>query len=72
MMFGKRSRRRAITPAVSSTERVVWVMKATRSGLSISSRSTSSIVSTRTIESGASPVVPSTSSWPSWPIMMIV
>ena len=34
--------------------------------------STSSAVSTRTMLSGASPVVPSTSSWPSWPIITIV
>ena len=58
--------------AVSSTESVVWVMKATRSGSGTSSESTSSAVCTRTMLSGASPVVPSTSSWPSWPIITIV
>ncbi len=59
-------------PAVSSTESVVWVMKATLSGSGTSTEATSSAVSTRMIESGASPVVPSTSSWPSWPMRMIV
>ena len=57
---------------VSSTESVVWVMKATFSGSSTSSESTSASVCTRTMLSGASPVVPSTSSWPSWPMRMIV
>ncbi len=56
---------------VSSTESVVWVMKATRSGSLTSSASTSAIVSTNVIASGASPVVPSTSSWPAWPMRMI-
>ncbi len=40
-IFGKRSRRRAMISAVSSTESVVWVMNATRSGSSTSSASTS-------------------------------
>ena len=35
-------------------------------------RATSSADSTRTIESGASPIVPTTSSWPAWPIRMTV
>ena len=35
-------------------------------------RPTSSAVCTRMMLSGASPVVPSTSSWPSWPMRMIV
>ena len=69
---GNLARRAAITSAVSSTESVVWVMKATLSGSGTSSASTSATVSIRTIESGASPVVPSTSSWPSWPIITIV
>ena len=42
-MSGKRSRRRAMIPSVSSTESVVWVMKATCSGSSSSSASTSAI-----------------------------
>ena len=71
-MPGNLARRAAITSAVSSTESVVWVMKATFSGSGTSSVPTSSAVSIRTMLSGASPVVPSTSSWPSWPIMMIV
>ena len=58
--------------AVSSTESVVWVMKATWSGSGSSSASTSATVSTRMMFSGASPVVPSTSSWPWWPMRMIV
>ena len=57
---------------VSSTERVVCEMYATRSGSSTSSRSTSSSFSIRTMCSGASPIVPSTSSCPAWPIRMIV
>ena len=43
-----------------------------RSGSSTSSASTSSSVSTSTKWSGASPIVPSTSSWPSWPTSTIV
>ncbi len=69
---GNLARRAAITSAVSSTESVVWVMKATLSGSGTSSASTSATVSISTIDSGASPVVPSTSSWPSWPIITIV
>ena len=41
-------------------------------GSSTSSVSTSASVSTSTMWSGASPIVPSTSSWPAWPISTIV
>src|SRR5712675_367547 len=51
---GNLARRAAITSAVSSTESVVWVMKATFSRSGTSSASTSAPVSIRTIESGAS------------------
>ena len=69
---GNLERRAAMIAAVSSTESVVWVMNATRSGSGTSRVSTSSTVWTRTMFSGASPVVPSTSSWPSWPMRTIV
>ena len=71
-MFGNFSRSRRMMPIVSSTDSVVCVMKATLSGSSTSRRSTSSSVCTSTMCSGASPVVPSTSSWPSWPTSTIV
>jgi hypothetical protein len=61
-MFGNRSRSLRMMVMVSSTESVVCVMKATLSGSSTSSRSASSSVWTSTMCSGASPVVPSTSS----------
>ncbi len=70
-MWGKRRRRTSITSFVSSTESVVWVMY--ESGPSGSSTvSASAGDSTRTIDSGASPIVPSTSSCPAWPIRTIV
>ena len=50
--------------AVSSTERVVCVTYATRSGSGSSTARACSIVSTSTIASGASAIVPTTSSWP--------
>ena len=71
-MAGKRSRSAAMISTVSSTESVVWVMKATRSGSGMSSSAISSTVPIRRIASGASPIVPTTSSWPSWPISTIV
>jgi hypothetical protein len=69
---GKRRRSTAMIAVVSSTERVVWVMYATRSGSANCTRSASSTVWISTIASGASPVVPTTSSCPSWPISAIV
>ena len=71
-MLGKRSRSRAMIARVSSTDSVVCEMYATFSGSSSSSASTSASVSTRTMWSGASPIVPSTSSWPEWPMRTIV
>ena len=68
---GKLRRRAAMISAVSSTDRVVWVMNATLSGRAPrASRPPRRFRSGRL--SGASPVVPSTSSWPSWPIITIV
>ena len=58
--------------SVSSTDSVVCVRYAIRDGSSTSSASTSSSVSTSTIEPGTSPIVPSTSSWPAWPTSTIV
>ena len=57
---------------VSSTDSVVCEMYAIRLGSSTSSASTSASLSTSTMCSGASPIVPSTSSWPSWPMSTIV
>src|SRR6266566_9211009 len=65
---GNRSRSAPDTSAASSTDSVVCIRKATRSPSRGRSLATSSGVCTRTIESGASPRVPSTSSWPSWPM----
>src|ERR1700746_2598563 len=65
---GNRSRSALDTSAASSTDSVVCIRKATRSPSRGRSLATSSAVCTRTIESGASPRVPSTSSWPSWPM----
>ena len=50
--------------AVSSTESVVCVTYATGSPARSSSASASPDAWTRIIESGASPIVPTTSSWP--------
>ena len=57
---------------VSSTESVVCVMYASFSVRGSGSRATSSSVCTSTISSGASPIVPTTSSWPACPIRKIV
>ena len=58
--------------SVSSTDNVVCVMYASFVPSGSSSRSASSTDSTRTIESGASPIVPTTSSCPAWPISTTV
>ena len=71
-MLGNFSRSLRMIARVSSTARVVWEMNATLSGSGTSSSSTSSSVSIRMMWSGASPMVPSTSSWPLWPIITIV
>ena len=72
VMLGNFSRSLRMIARVSSTDSVVWEMKATRSGSSTSRASTSASVSISTMSSGASPIVPSTSSWPAWPISTIV
>ena len=56
---------------VSSIESVVWVMYATRSGSATETASASATEETRAILAGASPIVPSTSSCPGWPIRTI-
>ena len=53
---------------VSSTDRVVCDSQTTLSGSRTTTFSTSSGPSTSVMCSGASPDVPTTSSWPSWPI----
>lgn len=53
---------------VSSTDSVVWESQTTLDGSRTSTLATSSGPSTRVMWSGASPEVPMTSSWPSWPI----
>ena len=58
--------------SVSSTESVVCVMYATLPGSGMSRPSISSTEPINRIASGASPIVPTTSSWPSWPISTIV
>ena len=57
---------------VSSTDSVVWVMNATRSGSAIWRPSISATEPISWIDSGASPIVPTTSSCPSWPTSTIV
>ena len=52
---------------VSSTERVVWLIHTTFSGSRTVTASTSWGPLTTWMCSGASPWVPSTSSWPAWP-----
>ena len=54
--------------AVSSTESVVCVMYATGVSSGRSSASASSTDSTSVTAWGASPIVPTTSSWPACPI----
>ena len=57
---------------VSSTDKVVCVTYATGVSAAIVKALTSWMFSTRWMPSGAWPMVPSTSGWPRWPIMMIV
>ena len=59
---------RRCTSAVSSIDRVVWVRYATGASRGRSRRSTSSTSATTIVRSGASPCVPSISSWSSCPI----
>lgn len=53
---------------VSSTERVVWESQTTFDSSRTRTLATSSGPSTMVMWSGASPEVPMTSSWPSWPM----
>ena len=63
---GNRSLVASSTPVQSRCESVVWASTAT--GSSKSGRAaTSSIDSTRWVASGATAIVPTASSWPSWP-----
>ena len=65
-MSGNRSRAASATSAQSRWLRVVWASRAT--GSSKSGRAaTSSVDSTRWIACGATAMVPTASSWPSWP-----
>ncbi len=68
MSFGNFSLSRSTVSIVSSTERVVWESQTTLESSRTSTFSTSSGPSTRVMWSGASPEVPMTSSWPSWPM----
>ena len=65
---GNRSPSARTVSSVSSTDSVVWDSQTTRSGSRTCTPATSAGPSTRWMCSGASPVVPTTSSWPSWPI----
>ena len=65
---GKRARSASMMARVSSTLSVVCVMTATFSGSGTVTVRASSTVWMRRMASGASPMVPSTSSWPWWPI----
>src|SRR6266540_1125695 len=69
---GNRSRNTAMISLVSSTESVVWVRYATFDGSGTSTVRASSGEPTRITRSGACPLVPTTSSWPSWPMSRIV
>jgi hypothetical protein len=66
---GNRAFSAAAISAVSSTDRVVWVMKASFAGSRTCSRATSATVSTSSTSPGGSwPMVPMVSGWPSWPM----
>src|SRR6266540_2508961 len=69
---GKRLRRTSTTSLVSSTASVVWVRNETCSGFGTSTSSASRTSCTMRIAWGASPWVPSTSSWPTCPTRKIV
>src|SRR6266545_101117 len=69
---GKRLRRTSTTSLVSSTASVVWVRNETCSGFGTSTSSASRTSCTLRIAWGASPWVPSTSSWPTCPTRKIV
>ena len=65
---GNRSRIAATVSSVSSTDSVVCESQATFDGSRTTMPATSPGLCTSWMCSGASPAVPSTSSWPSWPI----
>ena len=66
--LGNRWRIASTVAIVSSTDSVVWDSQATFSGSRTTMPATSSGLCTSWMCSGASPAVPSTSSWPSCPI----
>ena len=66
--IGNRSRSAETVSLVSSTDSVVCDSQATLAGSRTCTRALSAGPSTRWMCDGASPVVPMTSSWPSWPI----
>ena len=65
---GNRSRSAATVWVVSSTDSVVCDSQATLAGSRTCTAAPASGPSTRWMCAGASPVVPMTSSWPSWPM----
>ena len=72
MIAGNRAVSAATTAAVSSTDSVVWVMKASLPGSRTASPATSAAVSTSsTSPSGNCPIVPIASGCPAWPIITI-
>ena len=71
IISGKRSRSKRTVSMVSSTLRVVWLIHTTLEGSRTSTWSTSWGPLTTWMWSGASPWVPSTSSWPVWPTRMM-
>ncbi len=68
MSCGNRVLRAETVFTVSSTDSVVCDSQTTFAGSRTSTSATPSGPSTRWMLAGASPVVPMTSSWPSWPI----
>lgn len=66
--FGNFSLSASTVSIVSSTESVVWESQTTFDSSRTETPATSSGPSTSVMWSGASPLVPMTSSWPSWPI----
>ena len=70
---GKRSVRIATIAAVSSTDSVVWVMKASscRRSSAGSARASASVSISVTAPAGNCPMVPTTSGWPAWPMSTI-
>ena len=68
---GKRRRVCSSTPSHSRCERVVWARTATGS-LNSGRAATPLAFSTRWMASGATAIVPTASSWPSWPTYTIL